>query len=333
MDAFQKKTLKTSRGYTYTYYVADGDNSLPVLFFQHGWPDNAAMWKDIAAPLRSTRHPMIIPDMLGYDGSDKPTNPAEYKWDVMTKDLIEIIDTEEHLKVISIGHDWGSGCASRMYNYYPDRVVGLVNVNVAYTPPATGPFDLEATNAATEKLFGYPILSYWDIHANAVDGPQILHANIERLYDAMHGESPTMKDIFCGPGRMRDHLLNGSSKDIPLRPYAQDAAFKKEFVDRMHRDGFEGPQCWYFATIQNYQYEADAALQDHSVVNVPALFIGCTQDAVCRSEAVYSSIQAGLLPHLEQAELIDAAHWVPYEKPQEVATRMESWLVRHFAQK
>jgi len=45
MDAFEKKTLKTSRGYTYTYYTSDGDKSLPALFFQHGWPDHAQMCK------------------------------------------------------------------------------------------------------------------------------------------------------------------------------------------------------------------------------------------------------------------------------------------------
>ncbi|KAH7344325.1 Alpha/Beta hydrolase protein [Pyrenochaeta sp. MPI-SDFR-AT-0127] len=106
MDAFDKKTLKTSRGYTYTYYTASGDNSLPTLFFQHGWPDHAAMWKDVAGPLRSAKHPIIIPDMLGYDGTDKPTDPSAYKWDVMTKDLIEIIDNEGTDTAISIGHDW-----------------------------------------------------------------------------------------------------------------------------------------------------------------------------------------------------------------------------------
>ena len=57
MDVFEKKTLKTSRGFTYTYYVADGDKSLPALFFQHGWPDHAAMWAQVASSLRSTKHP------------------------------------------------------------------------------------------------------------------------------------------------------------------------------------------------------------------------------------------------------------------------------------
>jgi soluble epoxide hydrolase/lipid-phosphate phosphatase len=332
MDAFQKKTFKTSRGYTYTYYVADGDKSLPALFFQHGWPDHAGMWKDVATSLRSLKHPIIIPDMLGYGGTDKPTDPAEYKWDVMTKDLIELIDTEGHPKIISIGHDWGSGCASRMYNHYPDRVAGLVNVNVAYTPPLSQPFDLEKVNATTEKIFGYPIFSYWEVNA-APDGPQVLKDGVEHLFDAMHGDGPLMKEIFTVPGRFREHLRNGSG-DIARRSYASDPAFKQEFVDRMRRDGFEGPQCWYVAQADNHHYETDKTIpQEHKVVNVPSLFIGCKKDPVCRPEAVYPHIQAGLLPQLEQAELIDSAHWSPYEKPQDVAARMESWLKKNFTQK
>lgn len=39
MEGFTKKTLKVSRGYNYTYYVSDNkvDESLPALFFCHGW--------------------------------------------------------------------------------------------------------------------------------------------------------------------------------------------------------------------------------------------------------------------------------------------------------
>jgi soluble epoxide hydrolase/lipid-phosphate phosphatase len=162
MDEFQKKTLKTSRGYTYTYYTADGDRSLPTLFFQHGWPDEAAMWAGVASRIRSSsKYPIIIPDLLGYGGTDKPTDPAEYKWDVMTKDLIDIIDNENVDKVISIGHDWGSGCASRVYSYHPDRVAGLVNLNVPYHAPGRERMNLDAANAITEKIFGYPQLMYW----------------------------------------------------------------------------------------------------------------------------------------------------------------------------
>lgn len=329
MDGFEKKTFKTSRGYTYSYYTAHGDSTLPTLFFQHGWPDHAQMWKAIASSLRSTKHPMIIPDLLGYAGTDKPTDPAEYNWRAMTTDLMEIIDTEKVDKVISVGHDWGAACAARLYNYNPSRVVGMVLLNVAYMQPSRQPFNLDATNQMTEKLFGYPFFSYWHLFT-AEDGSEVLKANLDRLYHAMHGSADTMKQLFTGPNAMREYLTNGGL-DIKLRPYAEDAHFKQAFIDRMTRDGFEGPQCWYKATTENVQYECDKDLPEGvDKVEVPLLYIGAKDDAVCRPETMYPAIQSGLLPQLEQTDMLDAAHWVPYEVPEEVVSSMKKWLGTYF---
>jgi pimeloyl-ACP methyl ester carboxylesterase len=289
------------------------------------------MWDEVATPLRSTNHPIIIPDMLGYGGTDKPTDPAAYAWDVMTQDLIEIMDAEGYQKFISIGHDWGSLSAARLYNYHPNRVVGLVLLNVAYMAPMRDGFNLDATNKMTEAALGYPTFSYWHLFT-APDGPTILKENLERLFHAQHGENGTMKKYFTGPDALRDYLVNGS-EEITCRPYARNPKFKQDFIDRMNRDGFEGPQCWYIATKDNYHIQADKDLpEDADKVDVPVLYIGCKDDAVCRPEAMHGSIQAGLLPKLEEAEMIDAAHWVTYEQPGEVVKRIEIWLQKHYAQ-
>ncbi|UPX21325.1 uncharacterized protein EKO05_0011513 [Ascochyta rabiei] len=328
MDAFQKKTLKTSRGYTYAYYVADGNKSLPTLLFHHGWPDHAAMWKDVATGLRSTNHPMIIPDMLGYDGTDKPTDPAEYRFDRMCKDITEILDAEGSPKVVSIGHDWGSSAASRLYNFYPDRVVGLINLNVPYMPPSGDEFNLEKVNAMTQQVFGAPMFSYWGVLA-APDGPKLLYDNLERTFRAQHGEGKTLADLFTVPDALRNYLINGGHEH-KLRPYAQDPAFKKTFIDRMTRDGFEGPQCWYLVTKDNHQSASDKTVPaERKVVNVPALYLGCTDDPVSRPE-IMTPYKEQLLPNLEEAESIDAAHWVPYEAPDEVVKRIAPWLKKNF---
>lgn len=328
MEAFQKKTLKTSRGYTYTYYVADGDRSLPTLVFQHGWPDHAAMWKDVATGLRSTNHPMIIPDMLGYDGTDKPTDPAEYQFHKMTKDIMEIADAEGAHNVVSIGHDWGSSAASRLYNHYPERVVGLVNLNVVYAPPTGDEFNLDKFNAMTKEMAGAPLFSYWDVFA-AEDGPELLLDNLERTFRALHGAGNTMAELFTVEGAMREYLKNGGHEH-DLRPYAQDPEFKKTFIDRMKRDGFEGPQCWYRAMALNYQSASERELpRDRMVVKVPALYVGCKEDPVCRPDRM-RSYQAQLLPYLEEAEMVNASHWGPYEAPDEIVKGIEPWLKKNF---
>ncbi|EUC47998.1 hypothetical protein COCMIDRAFT_3129 [Bipolaris oryzae ATCC 44560] len=331
MDGFDKKTLKTSRGLTYTYYTSAGNTSLPTLLFQHGFPDHAAMWQQVASGVKSLNHPIIIPDMLGYDGTDKPTDPAAYEFKLMTKDITEILDAEGAQKCVSIGHDWGSTFASRMCQYHPERVVGLVNMNVPYSPSNPTPFDLDATNAFMEKIFGYPLLSYWYVFA-APDGAALLERNIDLTFDIMHVEADLMKAIICTRGVMRDVLEGKTKYDLTIRPYAQDPAFKKAFVDRMRRDGFAAPTCWYKAMTTNIQSKSDAQLPKESQkVNVPALYFGGSEDAVCRQEMMQAPIEAGWLPHLEHAGLIEAGHWTPYETPQEVIGKLESWLKKNFA--
>lgn len=140
-----------------------------------------------------------------------------------------------------------------------------------------------------------------------------------------------MKKYFCSRGGMRDYLTS-NEPEPEVRPYAQDPTMKTAFVERMRRDGFDGPQCWYKATNSNLQYECDSQLpEDRDKVNVPALYIGAKEDAVCRPEGMMPAIQKGLLPHLERADMLEAGHWTPFEKPDEVAANIRSWLKKTFA--
>lgn len=334
MEGYNQKTLKTSRGYTYTYYVSDSshkiDPSLPPLLFSHGWPDDARMWKSIADKLRKLPFKLIIPDLLGYSGTSKPTDPAAYKYDGMTKDITEILDAEGAKKVISIGHDWGCVVAARVYNYYPERVTGVVLLNVVYLPPSKDKFDLDATNAVTKEAFGYPIYMYWHFFTSP-EAPKLLKEKVGRLYSALHAKGATsMRDFFCNANAFPDYL-NSDSPVPEVREYAQDPEFKKYFIERLSRDGFEGPQNYYISFKNNIQWECDSQLPaENAKVDVPLLYIGCTQDAVCRPEAMAGAKQAGLVPDLEEAPLVDCAHWSPYEKPDEMAAPIADWLQRRF---
>ncbi|KAF4337253.1 epoxide hydrolase [Fusarium beomiforme] len=258
---------------------------------------------------------MIVPDLLGYDGTDKPTDPAEYRWDKMLPDLIDIADHENAIKLISIGHDFGSVCVSHLY--------------APYAPPGRQPFDLEAFNEMTKRIYGHTLFAYWHLFT-AEDGPDILKHDLNRLYDALHGQGETLKNMFCVKDALLNHLL-GNGPDIPIRPYAEDPALRKAFVDRFSRDGFEGPQCWYRARRLNYQYDADKELpMDRDTVTVPTLFVGGKDDAVCRPENMNPHIEAGLLPKLQHKYMLEAAHWIPIERPKELVAYIEPWLKDNF---
>ena len=197
MDALEKKTIKVSRGFTYTYYTSPARSSLPTLILFHGWPDTAELWEGVITNyLKPAGYGIVALDCLGYGGTSKPTDYKDYNFQHMSKDAIDILDHEKLGKVISLGHDWGCGSAQRLYNFHADRVTGLVMLNVAYIPPSPEPFNLDRTIEATTQFFGYgtyvssfsrppnitnPPQWYWKLFASD-DGWKLMDEHRESLF-------------------------------------------------------------------------------------------------------------------------------------------------------
>lgn len=331
MDKFHKKTLKTKRGYTYTYYASpDGESSksTPALFFVHGFPDSAHLWKNVIAQLSDLPNKIIAPDTLGYAGTDKPTETAAYNYKGQADDLAEIVKAETLEAAVIIGHDWGSGIAQRVYLHHPELFSAVILLNVAYLPPTGERFDLAAANDMMEKVYGSPYFAYWELFGSE-DGAKIIDSNLDRMWEVLHGDvDDWMKKMFCTKGAMKAYL-EGNDR-VPLKKYAQGSEWKDAFLKQFTQDGFDGPTRMYKAAIQNYHFESDEQIpKERLVITVPVLFIGCTGDTVCRMDYIEGPKKAGLLPDLEEV-VIEAEHWVPMQKPDEVAKHIKNFVVKRF---
>lgn len=106
MDASSYKEVTTKRGIKYSYYFSSGDASKSTLLFIHGFPSTSYDWRNQVAFFKSEGYSIVAPDMLGYGGTDKPTDTALYKHRAMCADVIDILDAENVERVIAIGHDW-----------------------------------------------------------------------------------------------------------------------------------------------------------------------------------------------------------------------------------
>lgn len=326
MDTLTKKTLTTTRGYTYTYYVSPAKEGKPTVLLQHGFPDDAAEWENVITKhLVPVGYGAIAPDMLGYAGTSKPTDPAAYKMSGLTADLAEILDAEGVDKVISLGHDWGSRCAAMFYNLQPARVSGVIMANVAYAGAERSRFDLDAILAQTEKMVGYGLLWYWKLFT-AEDGPALMKGNADVFFDTLHAPQ-SWRQTFCSDGGMRKALeTRGEGLDLTTRPYA-DEAMKKRFVARFQRDGFEGPVCWYKSHAFNHQ--DNEPNPDNAVINVPSLFVGYTGDVVCLKDAILPVQAAGLLPQLTNVTL-EGGHWGLLDDPEAFGKTVTEWLGKNY---
>ncbi len=106
MDASLYKDVLTSRGLKYHYYFSPHRGSKPTLLFCHGFPSTSRDWRKEALYFQDQGYGIVVPDMLGYGGTDKPTDPALYVLSLMSDDLIDILNAEKLDRVVAIGHDW-----------------------------------------------------------------------------------------------------------------------------------------------------------------------------------------------------------------------------------
>ncbi|OLN85595.1 Bifunctional epoxide hydrolase 2-like protein 2 [Colletotrichum chlorophyti] len=323
LSKLDRKIIKVPRGYTYTYYTSPASNGRPTIILFHGWPDSANLWANVINNyLLPSDYGIVAVDCLGYGQTSKPTLHTEYAFHLLAADAIAILDAEELPTVISLGHDWGSFIAQRLYNFYPSRVSGLVVINVSYVSPDLPPFELENLLELSRQMFGYGNYEYWKFFATD-EGARIMSDNLESVYALAHGSPESWLETMCKPDGARDFVSSGRTQ--PLLPYAEGRR-KAEFMDRMARGRFNAPSCYYKAYCFGTQNESNKLVaEDNAVVKVPTLFWGGTRDMVCRPEILQVSIEAGVLPNLTQ-KLVDGGHWALLAKPDTFGTDLLSWL-------
>ena len=337
MDTLELKSFTVSRGFTYRYWTspasANKDSSKPALFIQHGWPDTAHLFARMVPLLNSLPNRLIIPDLLGYGGTSKPTAYKEYAFNLMTQDFCDILDNEDVEKCVSVGHDWGAASAQRFYNFHPERVAGLVLMNVAYlAPDKANPPNLDAMNEMTKSIYGFGLYEYWYTFL-APDAPQLFMNNLERVWELMQAAMEEDMKRLCVREGVRQYLTDHSVPTPELKPYAHDPELKASWIQRMKESGFDSSFCWYhsFVTTESkddkpVQFLSDQQIKDENItVNVPVLFVGCTGDVVARPEMINMGKDAGLLPDLK-VETLDCAHWSPLEKPEEMSEAIKRFL-------
>lgn len=359
MNDFINKSLLTSpHNLTYSYYLSPNfeqnvksSSAKPVLMFLHGFPDDAHMWAGAMPHMLTLGYPILIPDLLGYSGSSKPTNPYLYNYKKQAGSLCQILDKEgiTGQRVIPIGHDWGSLTAQRFYLHHRDRCVGLCILSLAYQVPSDKHLSLYDENRRTAQRFGYPQWSYWEFFT-APDAPDLMRENVERFWEVNNGNYPSplaeengrdiwMREMFCVKNGMREYVTGTgrwAGKSVPLKDYPEGEKQKQRFVERMSRDGFEGPVCYYLNLTNNCNVEDDAALansknsgKDLRKIEVPMLYIGQTGDWVCRTDLMSDAKAEGLVDDLEE-KVVEAGHWCLYECPDTIAKNISPWLQKRF---
>lgn len=103
-DAHTSSTLPSGRTYSYIHVKPTGNK--PYLLFLHGFPGTSYLWRHQIAHFSAQGYGVVVPDLLGYRGSDKPVDLEEYRLKKMSEDIVSLLETLEVGSCFAIAHDW-----------------------------------------------------------------------------------------------------------------------------------------------------------------------------------------------------------------------------------
>jgi pimeloyl-ACP methyl ester carboxylesterase len=131
----QYKTANLN-GVTYSYILAEPQGQpLSTVFLVHGWPDLSLGWRYQVPLLVSLGLRVVVPDMMGYGGTDAPESPTFYTYKRASDDLAELAKQIGASSIILGGHDWGGAVVYRFALRYPKLVSAVFSVCTPFAPP------------------------------------------------------------------------------------------------------------------------------------------------------------------------------------------------------
>jgi epoxide hydrolase 4 len=151
------------------HYVEEGEGPLVILL--HGFPDFWYGWRK-QIPVLSGKYRVVVPDMRGYNLSEKPTQVRDYRLDVLAADIFELIQSFGVGQALVAGHDWGGAVAWALAARYPQAVAKLAALNAPHPEEMKKTlrgFDVRQLRKSYYAfLFQLPGIPEWTIGRNLV---------------------------------------------------------------------------------------------------------------------------------------------------------------------
>ncbi|WP_226482982.1 alpha/beta fold hydrolase [Natrinema amylolyticum] len=244
-----ESTYRTVNGIE-LHVVAAGDETDPLVVLLHGFPEFWYSWRSQIAPLVEAGYRVLAPDLRGYNLSEKPTGVRPYRIRESSRDVADLIATEDRDAARVVGHDWGGMVAWDLGLHRPETVDRLAVVNAPHP------------TAYRRQLVSNP-------------------EQLRRSWYAAAFQLPWLPEFAC---RYADYRL----LERALRETAAPGAFSDDDLARYRRawdrDGaLTGMLNWYRATAR---YPPSPSTDR---VDVPTLVVWGEADAALVSELAVDS--------------------------------------------
>ena len=312
---------KTPNGTNYSYVHAAPQSSHPYLLFLHGFPETSYDWTPQTTYFAEQGYGIICPDLLGYGGTDKPTDYHEYRQKRVGDDVVSILDHHGIGKCVPIGHDWGSVLLASLAWFHRERFSAFMFLSAGYNPP--GAFDIDTVNEQAKAMLGYEAMGYF-LFFNTPEAAGMLEAKPESTTSLLFSQQPRhWATNLCPIGAARAWIETGKTAPLP-------SWFSEEMKQRRDKifaqGGFTGPLNWYKQMMHGVNKEDEAQVREElkQINNVPVLFIGDEQEGMMPSE-ILEQRMVQTCKDLRIAR-VKAGHWAMWEDAQGVNAAIEDFV-------
>lgn len=122
---------------TRTWIQETGPPDGPDVVFLHGFGGSTFSWRDTLGPVGAAGFHAVALDLRGFGLSDKSPD-ADYSHPAQARFVLAVMDELNLADAVIVGHSMGGNVAATMALDAPGRVRGLVLVDAATGPGATG---------------------------------------------------------------------------------------------------------------------------------------------------------------------------------------------------
>lgn len=148
---FETQQIKTFGAEINVRFGGEG----PPLLLIHGYPQTHVMWHRIA-PQLAENFTVVMPDLRGYGDSSCPANDPDnftYSKRAMAQDMVQVMEALGHTLFTVVGHDRGGRVAYRLALDTPERVSGLVVLDIVPTHAMWNNFSVKLAMKTYHWLF------------------------------------------------------------------------------------------------------------------------------------------------------------------------------------
>ena len=291
----------------------------PPVILVHGFPELAFSWRHQLPALASAGYRAIAPDMRGYGGSGKPPQVSDYTIQKLIGDLTGLMDALSIDRAVIVGHDWGALVSWQMALLAPQRMAGLINLNIPF-------FKRPPINPITFMRYKLGKDFYIVNFQKSQEADRRFAEDPVRFIDVMMRRRRTNRDKPRAVKRKRRplSLLDLLDRDDPGGESLLTPDELKVYAHAFAAGGFTGPINWY----RNFAHNWKSTKGVDQTVRMPTLFVGATDDAIVSRKQIEA--MRGNVPDLEIRMIENCGHWTQQEKPEELNEIMLGWLCRHY---